>query len=345
MKRFVILGFLLIIAMMLVACSGGPSANSTPGAGSSSTETAVGNETGNGMTGTESSLGTTVVGSTTGTETTSGMVNTPAVSVTATLTEAAVPTSLGTTTTGSVSGTAVATPSGFGGVPVTGTNTSMKMIRVSQLIGFTVVDNSGTQLGTVEDLVLDLTNASVCGSTSGSAYGTVGSTPTVTSSVMATPSVSATTSISTPSGTTAGSPSSISNCPATGSQMNGQVSYVVVHTSGAVNETASSSSLATATPQVNVTGTATVESNTTATTSVKGELMPIPWNVVSIDLTNRQVVVHIAASSLSDAPSFKDSSWPDLMGSEWSTRLNTFWSGVNTGSTNNMASPTGTPTP
>lgn len=257
------------------------------------------------------------------------------------------------------------------GVPVTGQNgsttgatTNRSVLDTTTLKGFTVVDRNGTQIGTVDSLLLDLRNASVCASTSSTAgaTGSVSATSTVpvpvtgvgtpTAMVGATSAVGgAVSSTSTPttSGvvpTTGGTFLGWQNCTVSNaSQASGVVSYVVVDRSGVASNsggtTVSSTAVATSSAVVSSTAVATssaavgaatpmVQSTSTVgaasgNVNTSGNLVPVPWRFVRINLDQRTVIVDTTEAAFSSAPGFTSGNVPDVFAAPWTTNLSSFW--------------------
>ena len=229
------------------------------------------------------------------------------------------------------SATATVTPpaagtatSGSGSVPVTG-SLSPDQLQSSDLTGWNVVDRSGTQVGTVNSLLLDMRNAAVCSSTTSSTGTSGATTPTASSSTG----------------------SAVASCAVTGgkSQTDGLVRYIVVDRSGIATTggaasaapTTASSSLATsaataavgaATPVATTgAGLATTVATSAATSSAPGgNLVPVPWSLARFDMQNRQVILDMDAAAFNNAPSFSFGNIPDLFTGTESTMVTSFWS-------------------
>ena len=294
MKKVSILGFILGMTMLISACSGGSLSTTTPEAGGSIAPSSTG---------------------LVGTESVSGAINTPE----------------------SVSGTPAATGTSVAGIPVTGVNSPKGMLRATDLIGFSVVDRNGMNIGTVQDLTLDIRNAPVC-NPSPAAVGAISATPSATTSLSSTPEVNATGTVD--ASTSAGSSCEVAKQP----QSNGLVNYLVVNVSGALQATPASSAMSatpstgstvgaeSAMPSIYATEVSTLPAaGSSVSTPISGNLMPVPWNVISINLDQHQVVINASASAFSNAPTFSSDNWPDLTSPDWNARLNDFWMNIATG--------------
>jgi hypothetical protein len=206
---------------------------------------------------------------------------------------------------------------------------SQSMVRASELSTFAVEDSAGTQIGMVEDLVIDLRGGNVSNNAGGAGTGTAVPAATDTGGI----------GTAVPAGTDTGGTETT-----TSGQANGTIAYVVITRSGTAGGAADLTGTAVPAGTAGPSGTGTAVPSGTET-AAGGELVPIPWHLVTIDPVNQTLTVDMTASELDLAPSFPSGEWPDLFGSTWSSELNSFWGSQGTGGTSGTAEPMTTATP
>jgi len=52
----------------------------------------------------------------------------------------------------------------------------------------------------------------------------------------------------------------------------------------------------------------------------------LPWRALSVDIDNKQIILHVDKESLKNAPGFDKSNWPDMSDEKFTTEINLYYS-------------------
>ncbi|MDD5369773.1 MAG: hypothetical protein PHQ40_11855 [Anaerolineaceae bacterium] len=230
---------------------------------------------------------------------------------------------------GGISGT------GTSVVPVTGNAgvSNQNAIDLNQLLSYTVVDRDGMQIGRANTFVLDLRNASVCSvasSNAGNASASVSATATSTGAM----EVSGTAAVPNTGSAIMG----LKDCAApSAGQASGAIAYVIVDRSATTSASSGTTSSFTSTPEAtspegaSVPGTSMVATpsatnSSISTSPMSGNLVPVPWRFIRINLDQHTLIVDATNQAFNTAPGYSSSeSAPDFFGTLWQTGLTRFW--------------------